>query len=67
MVWVKCTTSESVNLFESPSPRSWTVVKITTLPNVRFWFYKWFSRKMEFVPDGVLGGYGRGTGVDWRT
>jgi hypothetical protein len=20
-------------------------------------------RKMEFVPDGVLGGYGRGTGV----
>jgi hypothetical protein len=25
--------------------------------------YKWFSRKVEFVPDGVLGGYGRGTGV----
>jgi hypothetical protein len=38
-------------------------VKITTLPNARFWFYKWFSRKLEFVPDGVLGGYGRGTGI----
>jgi hypothetical protein len=32
-------------------------------------FYKWFSGKMEFVPDGVLGGYCRGTEVDrstWR-
>jgi hypothetical protein len=38
-------------------------VKITTLPNVSFWFYKWFFGRMEFVPDGVLGGYGRGTGV----
>jgi hypothetical protein len=35
----------------------------------QFWFYKWFPRKMEFVPDGVLGGYGHGTGVvqsTWR-
>jgi hypothetical protein len=25
------------------------------------------GKKMEFVPDGVLGGYGRGTDVDWST
>jgi hypothetical protein len=32
-------------------------------------FYKWFSRKMELVPDVVLGGYYHGTEVDrstWR-
>jgi hypothetical protein len=28
-----------------------------------FGFINGFSRKMEFVPDGVLGGYCRGTGV----
>jgi hypothetical protein len=33
-----------------------------------FGFLKMFSeKKMEFVPDGVLGGYGRGTGVVWST
>jgi hypothetical protein len=34
-----------------------------------FGFIKGFSGKMEFVPDGVLGGYCHGTGVDritWR-
>jgi hypothetical protein len=28
---------------------------------VKFWFYKNVFRKMEFVPDGVIGGYCRGT------
>jgi hypothetical protein len=33
-----------------------------------FDFLKMFSeKKMEFVPNGVLGGYGYGTGVVWST
>jgi hypothetical protein len=37
------------------------VVKITTLPNVKFWFYKSvLKKKWRKVPGGVLGGYFRG-------
>jgi hypothetical protein len=39
-------------------------VEITTLPNVKFWFYKSvFSKKWRKVPGGVLGGYYRGTAM----
>jgi hypothetical protein len=63
ILWVKCTTSVEGKSIRIASPRSWTVGKITTLPNVRFWFYKVFSEKWRKVPDEVLGGYCRGTGM----
>jgi hypothetical protein len=37
------------------------------LAQCRFWFLKWFSEKWRKVPDGVLGGYYRGTGKVWST
>jgi hypothetical protein len=63
ILWVKCTTSaecKPIRIAESLVMDGW---KDHYIAQCQFWFYKVFSEKWRRVPDGVLGGYCRGTGM----
>jgi hypothetical protein len=70
MVWVKCTTStecKTIRIAASSVMDGCEDHYIAQLSG--FGFITGFLEKWSFVPDGVLGGYCRGTGVDrstWR-
>jgi hypothetical protein len=61
MVWVKCATSaecKSIRIAESSVMDGWDDC---CLAQCRFCFQKLILEKWRKVPDGVLGGYCRGT------
>jgi hypothetical protein len=63
MVWVKCTTSaecKSIRIAESSVMDGWDD---HCLAQCQFCFQRLISEKWRKVPDGVLGGYCRGTGM----
>jgi hypothetical protein len=67
MVWVKCTTSaecKPIRIAKSSVMDDW---KDHYIAQCQFWFYKVFFEKWRRVPDGVLGGYYRGMGMDQST
>jgi hypothetical protein len=67
MVWVKYTTSaecKPIQIAESSVMDGW---KDHYIAQCSFGFKKWFSEKWRKGPDGVLGGYCRGTGKVWST
>jgi hypothetical protein len=67
ILWVKCTTSvecKPIRIAESLVMDGW---KDHYIAQCQFWFYKVFLEKWRRVPDGVLGGYYRGTGMVWST
>jgi hypothetical protein len=63
MLWVKCTTTaecKPIRIAESSVMEGWNG---RYLAQCRFCFHKDVFKKMEKVPDGVLEGYYRGTGI----
>jgi hypothetical protein len=61
MVWVKCTTfaeCKSIRIAESSVMDGWDD---RCLAQCRFCFQRLISKKWRKVPNGVLGGYCRGT------